>query len=70
LFFDITPIQHANEVTFVNHKWQSTTPSYQIPKATIPLRSSLIVGYYTSGPVRALNPIIIDSKLEHNQLLN
>jgi hypothetical protein len=70
LFFDTACIQHANEITFVSHKWQSTTPNYHIPKVNIPLGSSLIVGYYTFGPIPILNPITIDSKLEHNQLLN
>jgi hypothetical protein len=50
--------------------WQFATPNYHIPKATIPLGSSLIVGYYIFGPIPVLNPITIGSRLEHNQLLN
>jgi hypothetical protein len=35
----------------------------------MPFQSTLFVGYYTSKPILVLNPIIVNSKLEHNQLL-
>jgi hypothetical protein len=65
-----TPIWHANEITSTTQKWQSTTPSYYIPKAIVPSRSTLVVGYYTFEPIPVLNPIATNSKLECNQLLN
>jgi hypothetical protein len=42
---------------------------YYIPRAIVPSRSMLIVGYYTFEPVPILNPTKIDLELECNQLL-
>jgi hypothetical protein len=39
------------------------------PRAIMPSRLALVVGYYTSESVPILNPIVVDSKLECNQLL-
>jgi hypothetical protein len=62
-------VRHVNEVTFARHRWQFATPDYYIPKANVPFRSTLIVGYYTFKPIFILNPIVIDSELERNQNL-
>jgi len=65
-----THVPNANEITFVGQQWQSITPRYYIPKAIIPSRLALIVGYYIFKPIAILNPTTIYSKLECNQLLN
>ncbi len=65
-----SPIQHANEVTYIEQRWQFVTPNYYIPKVIIPSRSTLIVGYYTFEPILILSPIVANSNLEHHQLLN
>jgi hypothetical protein len=54
------PIRHANEVTFVGHRWQFATPDYYIPRTITPFQSTLVVGYYTSKPIIILNPTTIN----------
>jgi hypothetical protein len=66
---NIELVRHADEVTSIGQRWQSTTSDYYIPITTMPSQSTLVVGYYTLKLVPILNPIIIDSKLERNQLL-
>jgi hypothetical protein len=66
---NIELVQHANEVTFVGQIWQFVTPNYYIPRAFVPIQSTLIVGYYTFELVPILNPIATNSELKHNQLL-
>ncbi len=65
-----TLVQHANEITSIAQRWQSTTLGYYIPRNTIPTWSTLVVGYYTSEPIPILNPTVVDLELERNQLLN
>jgi hypothetical protein len=66
----IAPIQHVDEVTSANQRWQFVTLGYYIPKAIILSQLTPIVEYFTFEPIPTLNPTTTYSELEHNQFLN